>query len=302
MSDDAGASPEALSQVFDNRAAEAMKALMETPVAAAEVPAPSEPAVEAAATPEAPKGQEPTVAEPDDAPAWVARAVERITEREQKVAKREKEVPDLVKEARSDLNKFLKERLGLEPSKVARALMAEVLGDNAPAEYRQIKEQTEAAASSKNESESMRAEIQELRSQLEQRQIAEQRQVVVYGAQQDINKYVGGDLKECPTIAKAAKKDANVVKDRIFNEMVKMANERIEAGVEDFPTAAEAAKRVEAEMSKMAALFAEPQNATVPAPVKAKLTAGQTQQSGTRPELKDFDDRARAAMAELLGR
>lgn len=287
--------------VFDQRAADALKA-MDAPAEAQESDAvpvktegesqASEPVAENKAAAE-PQGQ-------DEAQTWAKRALERITEREQAVAKREKEAPDIVREARADIKKFLKDRLGIEPGKLARALMAEDLGEAAPDAYRQIKEQVFDRSSQLNEFDSMRAEIEELKSQLSTRDVEMKRQVVVQQTQAEIGQYVTGELKEVPTVARAIKKNPQAVKDQVFQEMVKMANEHLEKGVQDMPSVAEAVKRVEKRMSEMAALFADPtKNDSESAPVKAKLTAGQSQQAGLKPTPSSFDERAAAAYAEL---
>lgn len=309
-----------MSTDFDARAAEALSILngddiapdvKESVAVAKETAVDSEVKAEGEPQVGQSQGQDQATAKPTDnekPPSYVERAVQRIAEREQAVAKREKELAEWKKEARTDLNKFLKDRLGLEPDKTARALMAKALGDAAPPEYQRIKEQFEARAEQLNEFEQMRAELEELKSTLGQKNQEVQYQTVIQDTQREISQYVTGDLKALPMVASAAKANAEYVQKRVFEKIVQDAQAKIASGRLDAEpmTPAEAARLLEEDLSLVAKLVAQntSSNAGESAPAKAKLTASQSQQSAVVNSnltgLEAHEARAAAALAELF--
>lgn len=157
-----------------------------------------------------------------DQSASVAVLLKRLHERERALAEREREIKDRDRQPeprkwtratqRARLSSYIKEELGLDPGEAARALMAETLGDAAPAEYRNIERRLRDGGALSEEIEAIRQENAELRGRLDDMsaEAATARYQTEY--RQEVEAYVAGDLEKThPNTARAFKTDRDWV-------------------------------------------------------------------------------------------
>jgi len=219
----------------------------------------------------------PAAKEPEPDPRALMRIIERdamLRDREAVLEKREREIAAREEAARQrralDPDEFrgrlyddpleAVRSLGLEPSDVARALTAGVLGDKAPPELR-----------SATETQRLRAELrrlkEEVQSTLRERDHEAERQRV----RADVRDYAAtatgrmtrGESKH-PTVDAVAAEDAAYVESAIWDEIARDASERAGREPDGRPlTAAEAAARVEARWAKIAGARKPAGNAVV---------------------------------------
>jgi hypothetical protein len=215
----------------------------------------------------------------------VKRALDRISERERRVAEREREQKESAGQRkwnkatiRANLADYLQQELGLEPGNAARALMAKVLGDKAPDEYRALDQRLKDEGTRDELLDELRTEISSLKTRLEGRDQSETYQRYQADYQRDLDTHLAGDLAPYPTVAKVLKEDRDWAVGTMWNivradAQAKMAAHRPGQPLPSPITPAEVLKTLETEMTALARRLGKTEPAPQAPKPAAELTA-----------------------------
>lgn len=224
-------------------------------------------------------------AKPDANAADTDRANQRLAAREAEIANKEKALREQEKTyatlgsklRRGEFGDVFK-ALGLDDREVPlviRAAMASQLpADKRPAAYKEYAEKLAEEDRYRGMISEVASEAKSAKAELEQYKamVAEQQAAAQYHAETE--KYLSnGVAQDAPTFAKLLQADRSEAMRRLYAVVQSDAKAKLEAGSGDVMTPAEAAKAVEAELSKIATLLGTtngtPQTKTV---VKASLS------------------------------
>lgn len=292
-------------------------------VALAELLGSTEPqAQEATPPPAKPAGEPPTEtakpAEPDPVEAaasqssLVARALKRIAERERAVAERENAVAKPAEQAwtkarqKANLFEYIEKELGMDPGTATRALMARVLGDKAPDEYRNLDQRLKDEGNRDAAMDELRGEITSLKAKLEGKDQSDTAAKIRADYQRELDTHLTGDLSTYPNASKAMQDDREWAVGALWTIVSADARAKAErvrsGGAPEAPmTPAEAMKALDGELGRLARMFGKtepaagaPATKTEPAPITTKDTQARktlVNISPSKPELqKDPED------------
>lgn len=206
----------------------------------------------------------------------VKRALDRISERERRVAEKERELERGQPQRkwnkasiRANFSEYIKSELGLEPGNVARALMAEALGDKAPVEYQTLNQRLKDEGTRDELMDELRGEISSLKVRLEGRDQVDTAAKYQAEYQRELDTHLGGDLAQYPTVTRLLQEDRDWTVGAMWNIVRADAQAKMDAHKRGSPLAApitpgEVIKALEAE----AATLARRLGTTAPAPAK----------------------------------
>lgn len=296
----------------DSLAKEALAELLGStePKAQEATPPPEKPSGEPQAATDKTEDPDADLAAASQSSALVARALKRVAAREQAVAEREKAVKQdrpaeqvwTKARQKANLYEYIEKELGLDPGTATRALMARVLGDKAPDEYRNLDQRLKDEGARDGALDELRSEITSLKAKLEGKDQSDTAASIRAEYQKELDTHLTGDLSTYPNAAKAMKDDREWAVGALWTIIsadAKAKAERVRQGgpLEAPLSPAEAVKALEGELGRLARIFGKTEPAPAEKPVaqtttkdtQARKTLASTQPS--KPELqKDPDD------------